>query len=262
MRKSQNVSALADRIESGIPQLSFTAYYEAEDPMLLASMRSYRNRAFVYVLAVDVQGKEEYIYVGKTMNQYSRLLQHMENYFFDRVYLFTCEEDILESCEAKTIKLLMPLYNRHHNPNAFRYQRVLNLNYDAVKDAETTLGYLDMWRAYNNSVLYGFALPPVLYSILKCEADAHGRSVSSELTDILEALFAEGINSAVMGDAVRKTNLVTTATYAAIHGRSQEQIKQYLHQNGRMVGEKIGRDWVILEDEAYPEDRRERGVIR
>jgi hypothetical protein len=49
--------------------------------------------------------------------------------------------------------------------------------------------------------------------------------------------------------------------FAAIHGRSQEQIKQYLHQNGRLAGRRFGRDWVIVDDEKLPQDRRKREVL-
>ena len=53
MRK--NITTLAEQLETAVPKLSFTAYYDADDPMLNASMRLYKKRAFVYVLAIDFQ---------------------------------------------------------------------------------------------------------------------------------------------------------------------------------------------------------------
>ena len=95
------------------------------------------------------------------------------------------------------------------------------------------------------------------------EATSHQATVSEELTSILEALFAEDIPAEQeerMPEEGR-TNLVTTMEFAAIHGRSQEQIKQYLHQNGRLAGRRFGRDWVIVDDEKLPQDRRKREAL-
>ena len=95
------------------------------------------------------------------------------------------------------------------------------------------------------------------------EATSHQATVSEELTSILEALFAEDIPTELEERTPEegRTNLVTTMEFAAIHGRSQEQIKQYLHQNGRLAGRRFGRDWVIVDDEKLPQDRRKREVL-
>lgn len=258
MRK--NITTLVERVEVSVPKLSFTAYYDAEDPMLNASMRLYRKRAFVYVLAIDFHESEEYIYAGKSAFQYARMLQHIVNFSFSRVYLFECEETALEECEEAVIKLLKPLFNRQHNPESLRYQRVLHIDYDVPKDRETTLRYLEQWHEYCTLGMYGFALPPVLFALLKKDAAAHSRTVGQEMTEILEALYAEEI-SASAGIEVQMTNLLTTIGFGSIHGRSQEQIKQYLHQNNRLAGQKIGNVWLIPDDEAFPEDRRERATM-
>lgn len=95
------------------------------------------------------------------------------------------------------------------------------------------------------------------------EATSHQATVSEELTSILEALFAEDIPAELEERTPEegRTNLVTTMEYAMIHGKSQEQIKQYLHQSGRRTGRKFGRDWVIVDDEKLPQDRRKREVL-
>lgn len=260
MRKTKLV--LAERIEQEIPQLSFVACYEADDERLLANMRMYRNRAFVYLLAIDVGDREEVVYVGQSMFQYGRMMQHMAKYFFSRVYLFACEESELKKCEAQTIRMLMPLFNRHHNPNACQYQRVLNIDYDDVQDEETMFGYFQSMKEYRNWGLYGFALPPVLYSLLKADAVQHNRTVSEEMLDMLEAVYADDIYTALeSGMETQRTNLRTTSSYGELHSRSEEQIKQYLHQDGRLVGEKVGRDWILIEDAVFPKDRRERTTM-
>lgn len=258
----KSVTTLVERIERKIPQLSFTAYYDAEDPMLLASMRVYRDRPFIYVLSIDVDDREEIIYVGQSVNQYARMMNHLVNYAFNKVYLFACDESALNETEAKAIRMLTPLFNRLHNPKAVQYQRVLNIEYDVSHDREETVRYLKMWKEYCEVGLYGFALPPALYGILKQDAANHKRTVSDELMDILEAVFADEIHSAVeQKRGVQKCNLITAETYAERHDRSVEQAKQYLHQNDRLVGRKIGRDWVVIEDTPWPQDRRERATI-
>ena len=43
----------------------------------------------------------------------------------------------------------------------------------------------------------------------------------------------------------------------ALHGRSREQIKQYLNQGNRVLGTaKVGRDWVLLNNAKFPIDMR------
>lgn len=55
-------------------------------------------------------------------------------------------------------------------------------------------------------------------------------------------------------DTFKETNLTTTKSYALQYGKSQEQIKQYLHKKGRIAGAfKVGRDWVIPQDTRFPE---------
>lgn len=255
----RSVTSLVERIERKVPQLSFTAYYAAEDPMLLASMRMYRDRPFVYALTIDVDDREEVIYVGQSVSQYARMMQHLVNYEFSKVYLFGCDEAVLSEAEAKVIKMLCPLFNRHHNPKTLQYQRVLNIEYDVPHDRESILCYLSRLKEYCDLGLYGFALPPVLFSMLKREAINHKRTVSEEMVGIFEAFFTDEIHAALEEEReIPKSNLLTAENYASQHSRSVEQAKQYLHQDDRLAGQKIGRDWVVVEDFPWPQDRRER----
>ena len=258
MRK--NVTTLVEQLEKSVPKLSFTAYYESDDPMLNASMRSYKKRAFVYVLAFDFNDQEEYIYVGQSVFQYARMLQHIVNFTFNRVYLFECDAADLDECEAAVIRLLKPLFNRQHNPEAIRYHRILNIEYDVPQTEEITLRYLKQWEEYRSLGLYGFAIPPILFALFKKDTIAHGRTVSQEMTALLEALYAEEISDSADIE-IQMTNLVTTGGFGAIHGKSQEQIKQYLHQDNRLAGQKIGNTWLIPDDELFPDDRREKATM-
>lgn len=261
MAKSHRITNLANKVKNVAPQLEFVAYYDSEDPMLKASMQLYGHRAFVYILAVEFGMNESFIYVGKSHFQYGRILQHMSFFEFDRVYLFECEEDELDACEQAVIRLLMPLFNRHHNPEADRYSRILGLNYDVdYHSKESILAYLTAWERYNQMGLYGFALSPYWYRILKERAEKRGRTCGQELTAVLEEMFAEEIDLSMEKEPQPLTNLVTTIQYGDMHGHSREQIKQYLHQQDRLVGLKVGRDWIIPIDEAFPEDRRCRAV--
>lgn len=55
---------------------------------------------------------------------------------------------------------------------------------------------------------------------------------------------------------VEPSNLISAADYAAMHGRSVEQVK-VLCRNGRIPGaSKLGRDWIIPADAPYPADGR------
>ena len=44
-----------------------------------------------------------------------------------------------------------------------------------------------------------------------------------------------------------------------LHGKSQEQVKQYCHGNRIDGAVRIGRDWVIPRDSRFPEDHRRMG---
>lgn len=51
-------------------------------------------------------------------------------------------------------------------------------------------------------------------------------------------------------------NLVTASEYAAMHGKSVEQIKIFCRNNRIAGAKKFGRDWVIPKDAPYPLDER------
>ena len=260
MSRTKSVTTLAERIKETAPELHFIAAYQADDPQLQASMQLYNKRAFVYVLALQFQEQEAYIYVGQSCAQYERILQQKAAFAFDKVYLFECEATALRRCESAVIRLLKPLFNKQSNPMYPRYDRVLQIDYTALHSRENAIKYLNLWDEYCRAGLYGFSLPPAIYRTLKQEAASHELTVSEELLLILEGLFADEIAQEVRIPTLEqdRTNLMTTAEYGDLHGKSQEQIKQYLHQENRLIGKKFGRDWLILDHESYPDDRRKR----
>lgn len=263
MSRSKTVTKITEVINQVAPELQFVAAYNADDPQLAGSIKLYQKRCFIYVLTLQLSDREACIYVGKTGFQYARFLQHRGTFAFDRIYLYECEEGTLQTCETAVIRRLVPLFNKAKNPLYFHYERVLNIDENKSNEREMIIRYLNLWDEYCNFGLYGFALPPAIYRLLNAEARMHKKTVSEELTSILEAIFAEDIAEEVKKKTTKeaRTNLVTTGEYGKIHGKSSEQIKQYLHQEGRLTAKKHGRDWVIIDDERFPEDRRKKTVL-
>lgn len=142
------------------------------------------------------------------------------------------------------------------------HNRVLNIDYNDHHDHDSTVKLLEKWDAYCNLGLYGFALPSAIYRVLKHEAKLHSTTVSEEITGILEAFFADDIALETENATPEhgRTNRIKTHEYASKQLRSVEQVKQYLHQGNRLSGVKIGRDWIIVDDEQFPEDRRKRSA--
>ena len=263
MSKNKTVSTLATRVMQVAPDLKYVATYSADHPLLKASLRLYEHRAFVYILTVQLTYREACIYVGKSRAQYDRILRHKSMYAFDKLYLFECEPSALRQSERDVIRLLVPIFNKQNNPMYGRYETVLDIDYSDLCDREKVIQYLQRWDNYCSCGVYGFALPPVIYRILKQEAQAHNCTVSEQLTEILEKRFSNDISQTRDGDfkSEEKTNLITTAEYAVRHHKSQEQIKQYLKAGDRLNGVKLGRDWVIIGDEKLPEDRRKKTTV-
>ena len=262
MSRMKAVTQISEIVRQVAPDLQFVAAYNADDSQLSGSMQLYQKRCFVYVLTVQFSDREVCIYVGETQYQYARFLHQRSNFAFDRVYLYECEEGVLQACESAVIRRLRPLFNRNNNPLQIRYRRILNIDYDTYHDHETIKSYIEKWDEYCAVGVYGFALPPAIYRVLQTQAQEHGVTVSEELTELLEALFALVIEreTRVAAPERSQTNLVRACAFAEKHGKSVEQIKQYLQQADRLAGVKIGRDWVIVDDEKLPEDRRKKSV--
>lgn len=263
MSKTKNVTKITEVITQVAPELRFAATYQVDDPQLAGSIKLYQKRCFVYVLTLQIGDREECIYVGETRFQYARFLQHKANFAFDRIYLYECEESVLHICEAAVIRRLTPLFNKSNNPMYFRYNRILGIDNKRMNDRQEVIRCLETWHKYCDVGLYGFALPPAIYRLLKREARSHKVTISEELTTLLEACYTENIAAELENTTPEeeKTNLVTTVEYGEIHGKSEEQVKQYLHQERRLTGRKIGRDWVIIDDEKFPEDRRKKAAL-
>ena len=252
----------AARVREVAPALRFVAFYHRDEERLNACMHEYAGRSFVYILSATYNGEEYFLYVGKTKTQYARCLTHSKKYAYMNIYLFECTPKDLTESESAVIRLLCPLFNRHHNPCAERYKMLLEIDYEAVQDAAMIQQYLERLSEYRKTGLFGFSLPHSVFAALEKEAQAHACNCSDYLLQILEKDLNQKITEQAKDSSriTADTNLITAKQYGKLHGRSREQVKAYLLQQDRIPGTaKIGRDWVIPRDAKFPEDRREAG---
>lgn len=257
MAKQTFQSRTTKRILEAAPQLKFVAFYHGDEDGLNACMRGYGDRSFVYIISTCYEGEEYFLYVGKSKAQYARCLAHSRKFAYEQIYLFECAPAKLADCEKAVIRELTPLFNRQHNPEAARFGQLLEIDYDAVQDQESIERYLRRYSNYKKMGLFGFALPVVLYTALEEAATETGCSCGELVFQILENQLLRYGKMDLDHVLDMETNLVSAEGYGDIHSRSQEQVKQYLHQKGRMPGTvKIGRDWIIPIDMKFPEDRR------
>jgi hypothetical protein len=222
-------------------------------------MRDYDSRSFVYILSSMYEGGEYFLYVGESMAQYGRHLNHSKKYAYDYIYLFECEPKHLMESEKAVIMELCPLFNRKDNPIAERMKRILEIDYTAKQDTQKIHQYLERYSKYRNTGLFGVALPVAVFSALERKAREENCTCSELVQCILEKTLSSEIVEGLKNPAAAmpKTNLVTTQEYGIQHEKSPEQIKQYLHQTDRIPGTaKIGRDWVLPRDTKFPEDLR------
>lgn len=128
---------------------------------------------------------------------------------------------------------------------------------DACRKEQNRLNkqaYLRRYSNYRKKGLYGFALSQAVFAALEQAAALKGCDCSSMLQQILEKELNRMITEEIDHGTGKETNLTTTKNYALQYGKSQEQIKQYLHQKDRIAGAlKVGRDWVIPQDTKFPE---------
>ena len=257
MRKVRAQRAITSQILDAAPQLKYIAFYHSSDDRLNASMRDYENRSFVYVLTAVYGAEEYFLYVGKSKAQYSRYLMHNKKYSYDHLYLFECNAEVVLECEAAVIRKLKPLFNRAHNPDWKRTQLLLGVNYDEVQTNKKIRRYLKRYESYKRIGLFGFALPVALFATLEKEASENGCNCSEYLQKMLEDVLMEKLPEEIDKKGYDDTNLVNTKTYAEMHRRSEEQIKQYLRQKTRIAGAmKVGRNYVMPRDSKFPEDHR------
>lgn len=257
MRKTTFQRATTRRILEAAPNLKYIAFYHGSEDRLNACMRDYADRSFVYVLTALHEGREYFLYAGKSRAQYSRHLTHTKKYEYDNIYLFECEPEFLSESETAVIRELTPLFNRASNPNAERIKLLLGIDYDAQQNSEKIRHYLELYSRYENVGLFGFALPVAVFAALEEEATATGCSCSEMLLRILEKSLDKKIAGKLEERISMETNLISAKEYGFLHNRSVEQVKQYLHQKNRLPGAlRVGRDWVIARDAQFPEDHR------
>ena len=111
---------------------------------------------------------------------------HSKRFAYDHVYLFECEPEHLSSSETAVITELCPIYNRMKNPQAEKYRSLLDIDYNAVQNADQINRHLKLYAEYEKKGLFGFSLPRQVYSALEEEALIHGYTCSELLQEILE----------------------------------------------------------------------------
>lgn len=260
MSKPNFQSKIISRVKKTAPCLQFVAIYNATEDWANACMSGYENRSFVYLLTSILGEKEYCIYAGKTKSQYSRFIAHIKKIDFSRIYLFECEKKELEESEKLIIKELKPLYNCKHNPLATRYSQLIGIDYTNPLTSEKIKNDLHLKDEYEKLGLFGFALNPAIFSVLKTKAKENGCNCSEMLQLILENLYPDEIAKKLMTPLeLSKTNLTNTIKYAENHGCRRESIKQFLKEENRIPGAmQIGRDWIFPDDTKFPEDRRKK----
>ena len=258
MRKTTFQRVTTKRIQEAAPDLKYVAFYHRDEERLNACMMNYENRSFVYVMTAMYEGKEYYLYVGKSKAQYARHLTHSKKFEYDNIYLFECmEPERLSECEKAVIIALAPLFNRSCNPKLEQIKLLLDINYDATYDAQTIQSYLKKHSDYETLGLFGFALPAAVFLALEKEAAEQGCNCSEWLLKLLEKQLGKKITAELNRGENLETNLVTAKSFGDQHERSVEQAKQYLRKKGRIEGGiKLGRDWLMPRDARLPEDLR------
>lgn len=261
MSKPSFQSIIISRVEKAAPCLKYVARYNATEDCVSVCMNGYKNRSFVYLLTSLFNEKEYCIYAGKTKSQYSRFISHIKNVDFSHIYLFECEQKDLAQSERFIIKNLKPLYNRKDNPLAMRYSQIIGIDCTEPHTSEKIKNDLQLKDKYEKSGLFGFALNPAIFSVLKLKAEENNCNCSEMLQLILEDLYSTEIAEKLRKPSnPLKTNLTTTIKYAEKHGCRRESIKQFLKEENRIPGAmQIGRDWVLPDDTHFPADRRKKG---
>lgn len=257
MRKTTFQRVTMKRIQEAAPSLKFVALYNREEERLNACMRNYEDRSFVYVMTSMYEGKEYYLYVGKSKAQYARHLTHSKKFEYDFLYLYECEMEQMADLERAVITALGPLFNRSHNPKLEQIKLLLEIDYEGTYDAQTIQSYLKILSDYKTQGLFGFALPAAVFLALEKESAEHHCNCSEWLLKILETQLGKKITAELNRGEKLETNLVSAKSFGSQYDFSVEQAKQYLRKKGRVEGGvKIGRDWLVPRDARRPADLR------
>ena len=131
-----NGKSLCKRIDEYIPEAKFCAKYNCGEKDLMTLLKQYKKQAFVYLLVNSFNKEKFVIYVGKSSDQYSRILMHKNNFEFEELYLFSVSSKRQKEIEGKMIKLFSPLYNKSENELMVAEMTQLGLNYEEFKSRE------------------------------------------------------------------------------------------------------------------------------
>ena len=262
MKNIMSMQQLCRRVKELVPSTEFIAKYPATDGDLLLILKQYSKTAVIYLLVSKWEQKKCIIYIGKSINQYTRMLAHKKKYQYDELYLFSVPLEQQAKAESYLIENIKPLYNVSCNEIRRKEIEKLGIEQDGYKSREQILEDIGMLTKNREMVSSAFYIHQKYVVALEMEAKKRGKTASRYLEEILEMEISEE----ALIDAVRECGekrqrileLITAKEYAKKNGRSVEQIKVYC-RNGRIPGAyKHERDWVIPSSAPYPEDRRKK----
>lgn len=250
---------LLDRVKTEIPAAKFCTRYFREDEEFMTLLRQYQKQSFVYLLVNTYMDKKCVIYVGKSSDQYNRVVMHKSNFEFEELYLFMVPVKKQKEIEEKMIGVFAPLYNKACNEDRLKEMSAIGLKYDEYKSYERIREDIQLLLNNHKMQPIMFFLPQKYVLALKDQARKEGVDINEYLSTLLEKEIPEesvlqSVRNCNFEEAV-DSEVVTAKQYAQLWGKSVEQIKVHC-RNGRIPAYKQKRDWLIPRSAPYPEDRR------
>lgn len=260
-----NGKSLCKRVEEHIPETKFCAKYYRDEKDLMMLLKQYKKQSFVYLLVNSYDKEKFVIYVGKSSDQYSRVLMHKSNFEFDELYLFMVSAKRQKEVEGKMIRLFSPLYNKSENEEMAKEMSMLGLEYDEFKSRERIQKDIQVFLNNHKMQVATFFLPQKYILALKAEAEEKSMGINQLLSDILQReIPMERVLQSLREDDFENeiiSEMVTVEEYAAMWGKSVERVK-ILCREGRLSAYKQNRDWLIPRSVPYPEDRRKNSTFK
>lgn len=261
MKNIMSMKQMCKRVKELVPETRFVARYEATDKELSTILKQYRNTSFLYLLVSNWENEKCIIYVGKSINQYNRMLNHKKKYEYDEIYLFYVPMRIQSQAESRLIEELHPLYNKACNEKRKELEKI-GIRQEGYKSQEKILEDIRVLVSSQKMQHMIFYLPCKYAMALRRESEKRKETTNEILEKILdeflpEESWREEIKMG-MGQSDRIPELLTTKEYAKLHHKSVEQIKVHCRNNRIAGAYKFERDWLIPCGAPYPEDARRR----
>ena len=262
MKNIMGIQKLCRKVKEIMPCMEFIAKYVATDKELFMLLKQYSKMAVIYFLVNNWEQKKCVIYIGKSVNQYTRMLAHKKKYEYDELYLFSVPLELQNEAESMLIEEIRPLYNVSCNEARRKEMEELGIHQEGYKSKGQISEDIRLLTKNREMISAVFYIHQKYTRALELEAEKIDKTVSGLLEEILEREFSQETLMNAVRECKKNTSgipeLITAKEYARRNGRSVEQIKVYC-RNGRIPGAyKHERDWVIPSSAPYPEDRRKK----